>query len=220
MQHRLGRVSRSTLVAVGLCVIAPFASWPVAGQVQPAQQSKARLQGVVVDQATYQPVDSATVSLAGIDGVATTGRWGGFSFPDAPIGTVSIRVSAPGHVSVVQSVEVSDGRVAFVQVVLPSIAATLEELLVQTSPRRNGAVEAAQTAADLLAIAVPRARVSTKALKRASDHSAETPCCLVQPRHYPPGSRLSGKEGGRGGRVVPTPHFVAQVEKGPCTEAF
>ena len=170
MLHRLGQVSRSTLTTAGLCAIALHAACPLAGQLQATPQSDARLQGVVVDQATYQAVNSATVSLDGIDGVVTTGRWGGFAIPDAPIGSVSIRVSAPGRVTVVQSVKVTGERVAFVQVVLPSVAATLTELFVQINPDLDRGVESAKTAADLLAIEAPRARVNTNAVGR-NDYS-------------------------------------------------
>jgi TonB-dependent SusC/RagA subfamily outer membrane receptor len=73
---------------------------------------------------------------------------------------VSIRVSAPGHPSVVQGVEVRLGRVAFVQVVLPSIAATLAELLVDVDPVPDVSGDHARSAADLLALEVPRTRAN------------------------------------------------------------
>ena len=59
----------------------------------------------------------------------------------------------------VQDVEVRAGRVAFVQVVLPSISAVLAELLVQTNRHAGPSVAGALTAADLLAIKVPRANI-------------------------------------------------------------
>ncbi len=167
MLHHLGRITRTTIVLAGLWAVAPLASSPVAGQDRPAEQSDARLQGVVVDQTTYQAVNSASVSLEGIEGVATTGRWGAFAFPDAPLGTISMRVSAPGHVSVVQLVEVSGDRVAFVQVVLPSVAATLAEVFVQVRPPEDSTVEAAQTAMDLLSIEVPRIRINSSAVGKS-----------------------------------------------------
>jgi outer membrane receptor protein involved in Fe transport len=116
---------------------------------------------VVVDEITYQPIDSATISLVGTDIASTTGRWGAFSFPDAPLGTVQLHVSAPGHPSVVQQVEVGRDGVVFVQIVLPSVAAVLSGLVVPGVQHRGGAAEAARTAADLLAIQVPRTRVSS-----------------------------------------------------------
>jgi outer membrane receptor protein involved in Fe transport len=126
----------------------------------PPPDSRARLQGVVVDESTGQPVDSATVTVGGTTLTVTTGRWGSFEFPDAPLGPVSVHVRAPGHPSVVQEVNVRGGRVAFLRVVLPSVAAFLDEIHVR-GQRQRGAVEAARTAADLLALRVPRTRVSS-----------------------------------------------------------
>jgi TonB-dependent starch-binding outer membrane protein SusC len=157
MVQRFAGASRPALLAIGL-LIAAFPGRSLAAQVP--TQSAARLQGVVVDQSTYQPVDSATVSLVGTEIIATTGRWGSFAFPDAPLGNVSLRVSAPGHPGVVQTVEVRNGGVVFVQIVLPSVAATLAELLVATGPARKQRDDAGRTAADLLADAVPRMRVN------------------------------------------------------------
>lgn len=114
----------------------------------------------MVDEATYQPVDSATVSLVGADATVTTGRWGAFAFPDAPLGQVVVQVSAPGHPSMRQEVEVREDRMAYVRVVLPSVTAVLSELLVRgRSAARPG--DAASTAADLVAIRVPRTRVAS-----------------------------------------------------------
>jgi outer membrane receptor protein involved in Fe transport len=161
MLHHLDRISRRALVVAGLLVAAPPALPALVAQSAPEQQSRARLQGVVIDEVTYQPVDSATVGLVGIDGAITTGRWGSFAFPEAPLGPVAIEVSAPGHPSVVQVVDVQDDRVVFVRIVLPSVAAVLAELLVQSPPPYARTSETSRTAADLLALKVPRARVNT-----------------------------------------------------------
>ena len=155
MLDRSYRAWLALLVAGGLSM--GMASRAVA-QV-PADASRAPLQGVVVDEATYQPVDSATVTLRGTDLSMSTGRWGSFTFPDAPMGRFSLHVSAPGHPSVVQEVEVREGRVVFVQIVLPSVAAVLSELVVPVAPRGTSVV--ARSAADLLALEVPRTRVSS-----------------------------------------------------------
>jgi hypothetical protein len=150
-------MSLTALVVTGLSWVAPRAS---AAQGTAPSATEAPLQGVVVDEATYQPVDSATVTVVGTDLVVTTTRWGSFAFPDVPLGYVDLHVSAPGHPSVVQHVEVRAGRVVFMQVVLPSVAAVLAELFVPGAPRAR-ASEVARTAADLLALEVPRARISS-----------------------------------------------------------
>ena len=152
------------LAAVGLMVSAPPLVAPLAGQVQPqvaGVQGVVLLQGVVIDETTYQPLDSATVSLVGTNLIVRTDRWGSFAFPDAPLGSVSLQVSAPGRPSVVQDVVVQDDRIVFVQVSLPSVAAVLDELLVrsrQPTPDRDWH---ARTAIDLLALELPRIRTAS-----------------------------------------------------------
>ncbi len=157
MIHQWARSSLTALVVIGSSSGAPRAS---AAQVAPPLPTQAPLQGVVVDEATYQPVDSATVIIVGTNLVVTTNRWGSFAFPDAPLGPVSLQVSAPGHPSIVEDVEVREGRVVFMQVALPSVAAILSELFVSGASRAH-ASETARTAADLLALEVPRTRVSS-----------------------------------------------------------
>lgn len=135
---------------------------PISGaaQTEPEPERVPPLQGVVIDEATYEPVDSAVVRLLGTNLVVTTGRWGQFAFPDAPLGNVSVQVAARGHPSIVEDVEVGEDRIVFVQILLPSVAAVLSELLVRTGPSRASPVENARTAADLLALRVPHARVN------------------------------------------------------------
>jgi outer membrane receptor protein involved in Fe transport len=163
MTHQLARISLAALVVAGLSL---GAARPSVAQVQPPLPTQAPLQGVVVDEATYQPVDSATVTIVGTSLVVTTDRWGSFSFPDAPLGPVSLHVSAPGHPSIVEDVDVREGRVVFMQVALPSVAAVLSELFVSGASRAH-ASETARTAADLLALEVPRTRVSSGIVGRS-----------------------------------------------------
>ena len=161
MLHPIIPTYRAIVASAALFLAATPVLTPAARAQQPSTDSgaAARLQGIVVLESTYQPVESATVSLVGTDIEALTGRWGAFSFPTAPLGSVSLRVTVPGHPSMVQDVEVRAGRVAFVQVVLPSISAVLAELLVQTNRHAGPSVAGALTAADLLAIKVPRANI-------------------------------------------------------------
>ena len=156
MSYRSSGAHRATLVAAGLFLVAPALS-PLAGQ-NPAQPTDSRLQGVVLDESTFQPVDSAVVSVVGTDMTTTTGKWGTFSLPEAPLGNVSIRVSAPKHPTVVQDVVVGSG-VLYLQVMLPSVAAMLRGLIVNTPHPDQASRNVARTAADLLADKVPRARM-------------------------------------------------------------
>jgi len=126
----------------------------------PPPDSQARLQGVVVDQSTGQPVASATVSVEGTGLSMVTGRWGSFEFGEAPLGAATVQVRAPGHPSVVQEVQVRAGRVMFVRIELPSVAAFLDEILVRTHPE-HGPSQAARSAADLLALEVPRTSMAS-----------------------------------------------------------
>jgi len=146
-----------TLLAI---LVVSYNAQPVGAAVQqllPAAQTEDLLQGVVVYQSTGEPVKSATVSLVDTNIETLTGPYGGFSFPNAPLGFALIRVTAPGHPGVVEEVEVKSDGIVFVQFILPSINAVLNELLVQVP---GDAPTASQlTAADLLAIQVPSTRV-------------------------------------------------------------
>ena len=167
MSHTSIRPCAGALAILGLLLVTqqtlPLAA--AAQQPLPGARTEVLLGGVVVDESTGQPVAAATVLLVGTDIEAETGTYGGFAFTDAPLGTVSVRVTAPGHPSVVQEVDVRSDRIVFLQVIVPSFAALLSELLV--SVRGNESVarrvaEAAQfTAADLLALKVPSTRSIT-----------------------------------------------------------
>ncbi|HUF76636.1 MAG TPA: carboxypeptidase regulatory-like domain-containing protein [Longimicrobiales bacterium] len=163
MVDRSLRGSLPALVALGLVWGAP--SGTAAQRSGPPASSEAPLQGVVVDEATYQPVSSAIVKILGTDVEVSTNRWGSFAVPDVPPGQLSLQVSAAGHPSIVQDVEIREGRTMFVQIVLPSVAAFLSEILVQGTAR--GTSEGARTAADLLALQVPRTRVSSGVVGRS-----------------------------------------------------
>ena len=149
------------LAALGLLLVLQYALplGAAAQQPVPGAPTDARLQGIVVFESTGQAVESATVSLVGTDIETRTGPYGGFTFPDVQLGMYSVRVTAPGHPTVVQDVEVKDDGIVFVQFRLPSIAAVLSELLV--GAQRDEPIAGPVTAADLLAIEVPSTRVIT-----------------------------------------------------------
>ena len=148
------------LTALGFLLVSQHAL-PLAAAQQPlpGARTEAILQGVVVYESTGQPVDSATLFLIGTDLETHTERDGGFAFLDAPHGMVSVRVTAPGHPSLVQEVEVKRDEIAFVRFLLPTVAAVLSELLVRVPG--DEPMAGLLTAADLLAIEVPNARVTS-----------------------------------------------------------
>ena len=165
MSHTSIRPWAGALATLGLLLVTQQAL-PLAVAAQeplPGAPTEVLLGGVVVDESTGQPVEAATVLLVGTDIETETGTYGGFAFTEAPLGTVSVRVTAPGHPSVVQEVDVRSDRIVFLQVLVPSFAALLSELLVSVRGNESMAqLEGAQlTAADLLAIKVPSTRVTT-----------------------------------------------------------
>ena len=164
MSHPSIRLWVGALAALGLFVVGQHALPLTAAAQQPGARNLAPLQGVVVDELTFQPVEAATVSLVDEDLQTQTGRYGGFAFPDTPLGLMWIRVAAPGHPSVLQRVEVKRDRIVFVRFMLPSVAAVLSELLVSVPGHESTAELASQvgrlTAADMLAFKVPSTRVT------------------------------------------------------------
>src|SRR5688500_4473049 len=91
-----------------------------------APAEAARVAGMVVD-SSGAPVPGATVSAG--SGSVTTGDDGRFDFPDAPDGSVSIRVTAPGFAVATLTVE---GATDAARVVLQP-APLVDEVLVTAS---------------------------------------------------------------------------------------
>ena len=126
---------------------------------------------------------------------------------------MSVRVTAPGHPSVVQEVDVRSDRIVFLQVIVPSFAAVLSELLVSVPGNESVArlvTEAAQlTAADLLAIKVPSTRGTTGNIGkndkeiRLRGYGSFTQD--LQPLVIIDGVRVSGRDGAR--RPEPDPRL-------------
>lgn len=139
-----------------LLLVWPAPSAAVAAAQSPAPpSSEARIQGVVVRNAENEPVADASVTIVGTDVSVRTDWLGTFALPSVPVGNVSVRVSAPGHPSVVQDVFVRDDRVVFLRVELATLAAVLDEMIVETSRPLDVYQARARTAADLLAREVP-----------------------------------------------------------------
>ena len=154
IRPRVGALGVLGFLLAGANALPPTA---MAQEPLPAAAAQPFLQGVVVLESTYEPVEAATVSLVGLDIETQTGYLGGFAFPDAPLGDVWVRVTAPGHPSVQHNVVVSAEGVVFVRFVLPSIAAVLSGLRVESS-RQGRPVQDLRSAADLVAIEVPGLR--------------------------------------------------------------
>ncbi len=116
------------------------------------------IQGIVGEDGTTRPVSGASVTLLGLAREVHTDARGGFEITGVPIGPVTVRVTATGHPSVTQSLNVSPDRVMFVQFWLPTVGATLSEVLVEAGVSRDPARAQAETAADLVANEVPSLR--------------------------------------------------------------
>lgn len=97
-------------------------------------QIGATLAGVIVSNSTGEGLPGATVSLIGRGVEATADENGEFLIEGLPSGAVRVRFEAPGHVSVVEDLEASDG--AYFRVRLSPVEAILEEILVLAGRRR------------------------------------------------------------------------------------
>ncbi len=104
------------------------------------------LHGVVADQATLSLIDSARVTVVGTELEAVTGGDGTFSFEGVPLGSLAVRIEAPGYPVVVEQVEVVRDVLLYMQVMMPRADVVLEELLAAPS-----GVSEARTAAELVA---------------------------------------------------------------------
>lgn len=148
---------RSTVLSrSGALLLLGVLAQPVHGQQSAvARPAEPRLQGVVAVEESMQLVPGATIEVLDTDVSTRSGPLGQFEVPDAPLGTVWVRVSAPGYPAMRQEVTVSEEGVVFVQFLLRPVSTVLSELLVQVGPPPEGIEAQARTAWDLLAIKVP-----------------------------------------------------------------
>jgi hypothetical protein len=115
----------------------------------------AKLQGVVVLESTFEPIQDAVVTIMGTDIETRTGVWGDFAIPEAPEGTLWVRVTAPGLPSVREQVEITEEGLIFLQFRMPEdVTAILDEVFVDVWTPDQQATEA-QTALELVAAKVP-----------------------------------------------------------------
>ena len=153
----LGRISAPAFTAGAIF----FTSmWPA----HALAQDEGRLDGIVVDDRTMQPVQGAAVAVSGQDGTEVTSVDGSFSFGVLPVGVAHLRVQREGYSSTVEQVEVVPGGGTFLQLSIAQISAVLDELLVRVRSRRSRAdldtvqpndSDSGATAADLLAYRLP-----------------------------------------------------------------
>ncbi len=159
MSHPSIRLWAGALAALVVLLVTQHAL-PLATAAQQPRSGAATqpfLQGVVVYESTGQPIEAATVSLLGTDIETQTGRYGDFAFPDLHFGMMSVRVTAPGHPSVTQEVDVTGDGIVFLQFRLPSVSAVLSELMVGV-PGDRSRVSDPRTAEDLLLVQNPSVR--------------------------------------------------------------
>lgn len=132
-----------------------FAAVPPIGSGLYAQDSEAALGGVVLDDLSMEPIESATVSIVGADMTTVTDEDGAFVLADPPLGRISIRVVAADRVSLVQEVEVHAESITHVQFFLLPIDAVVSELLVRDPSGPEPMVRTPTTAVDILARQLP-----------------------------------------------------------------
>ena len=160
MRKASARSTWSGLTSTALLLVATYLGWSRDVGAQEPSLARARLAGVVLEESTDRPIEFATVSLVGTTFEVRTGASGAFALPEAPVGRVSLRIAARGHPSVVELFEISADSAVFLRVRLPSVAAVLSEVFVQGVRHEQPAIDAARTAADLLALRVPSARTA------------------------------------------------------------
>lgn len=140
--------------SIGAARVALAASLLVLAGAPFAAAGQTPVHGVVVDEATWTPVDSAIVTLVGTELSTRSLPNGTFVFPEAPLGPATIRVEAPGFPTMTQEVVVRSGTVVYAQFIMPGIDAFLDEIFV-VGRRSSEVLLAPRTAADLLVGQVP-----------------------------------------------------------------
>lgn len=106
------------------CVAALLAS---AGALEARQDPL--VGGIVLDEATEEPIPGATVRIESIDMDTESREDGRFGYYEVPPGPVRVRVQAPGRAVVVEELEVGAEDIVFVRFLLPGLAALLSEIV-------------------------------------------------------------------------------------------
>ena len=97
------------------------------------------VQGHVIDVATRAPIVGAAVAVRGTDYVARTGQAGLYTLESLPSRIVNLEVKAAGYVTVVEQIDVLEGRVRVVNFELGTLFGTVEELVIEARRRSDRA---------------------------------------------------------------------------------
>ncbi len=93
-------------------------------------QGDGTITGVVIDQATQQPVQGAQIVVVGTQRGAMTDQQGRFTIPGVPAGSYEVRARRVGYAPIVQRVTVTAGGTETATFALSTSAARLEEVVV------------------------------------------------------------------------------------------
>lgn len=131
-----------------------------------AFQETGSIVGMVLDQVSLEPLSGAVVSLPNSTHLTRADGRGRFRLLDVPAGEIVIRVTADGHVTLIETIEIAPSEESLIHFHLERLSAMLDQLLVDVprlDDRGRGHSEAEvsgpgairRTAADLLLTGVP-----------------------------------------------------------------
>src|SRR5689334_5967073 len=95
-----------------------------------AQATAGRITGLITDRTVGAPIANVTVTVAGTQLGARTGADGRYSINDVPPGAQRVRASRIGYAPFEQSVTVSAGQTATLNVALSAASVTLDQMVV------------------------------------------------------------------------------------------
>ncbi|MBW3535889.1 MAG: carboxypeptidase regulatory-like domain-containing protein [Gemmatimonadetes bacterium] len=130
------------LAALALPATAPAASLEAQGP------DRGAISGLVLEDGALTPLDGAVVELVGTRVRVATGADGAFALRNLPAGTLTLKVAAPGYVTLTENVEIAPLETVLLQLRLPKVGVALEELLVSVGARRPGSDPASTAAGD------------------------------------------------------------------------
>ncbi len=149
----------SNLLAFG--VVALFAVTTAV----PLQAQTATVTGRVTDQATGNPVTTATVALLGINRETRTDANGSYRFTNVPIGPIQIQVVSVGYSQQTATVNLAAAQEAVVDFELRTVIINLDAVVVTaTGEQRMREVSNAITTVDAASVAEEQMPVSVASL--------------------------------------------------------
>ncbi len=105
----------------------------LAGVMIPAgayAQERGTVTGQVIDQATGQPLQGVQISIAGLNIGTLTNQQGRFLIPNVPAGPREVRAMLIGYGQASQTVNVTAGETATVDLRMGQVAIALDEVIV------------------------------------------------------------------------------------------